>query len=132
MISDFDSATGLPISSVISVASSSARSVSSSNAFQSIPARSFGAEPAHSFWVSTAASSAAMASSGVPSATSQMRLLGGGVDHLERSAARGVAPLTSDEELLLDLLHDGLFLGGNAHVATVSVPSSSEIATSIE
>src|SRR5215210_1436978 len=72
MISAFDSATGLPISSVMSVARSSARSTSSSKAFQSTPARSFGAESPHSFWVSTAASSAAMASSGVPSATSQI------------------------------------------------------------
>ncbi len=71
MISAFDSATGLPISSVIRSASSSARSVSSSKAFQRIPARSLGAEAAHSSRASTAASSAAIASSGVASATSQ-------------------------------------------------------------
>ncbi len=71
MISAFDSATGLPISSVMRSASSSARSVSVSNAFQRIPARSLGAVAAHSPCISTAASSAAMASSDVPSAISQ-------------------------------------------------------------
>src|SRR5215216_7749019 len=60
------------------------------------------------------------------------RLLGGRVDHVERRAARGVAPLTSDVELVLDLLDYLLFLCGDAHVATVSVPSSSDMATSIE
>ena len=54
----------------MSVASSSARAVISSKAFQRIPARSLGGEAAHSFWVSTAASSAAIASSVVASATS--------------------------------------------------------------
>ena len=60
------------------------------------------------------------------------RLLGGGIDHREGVAAGRVAPLAPDVELLRDLLDDGLFLGGDAHVATVSVPSSSDMATSIE
>ena len=50
---------------------------------------------------------------------------------LERPLA-AVAPLARDEELLGDRLDDALLLGGCAHVATVSVPSSCAKATSIE
>jgi len=68
--SAFDSATGLPISSVMSNARSSARSVSNSNARRRISPRSRGGVAAHAGWVSCAASSAAIASAAVASAIS--------------------------------------------------------------
>ncbi len=71
MISAFDSATALPISRVISSASSSARWLRVSNARHRISPRSFGGVAAQPGWLVTAASSAALASSGVASATSQ-------------------------------------------------------------
>ena len=64
-----DSASGLPISSVITRARSSARSVISSHERRRISPRSRGGCAAHSAWTSTQASRAAFASSGVASAT---------------------------------------------------------------
>jgi hypothetical protein len=63
------SATTLPISSVIRVAMSSARSVIFSKTARRISPRSRGGVAAHSDCTAHAASSAAIASSGVPSAT---------------------------------------------------------------
>jgi hypothetical protein len=63
------SATTLPISSVIRVAMSSARSVIFSKTARRISPRSRGAVAAHSACMPAAASSAAIASSGVASAT---------------------------------------------------------------
>ena len=73
-----------------------------------------------------------MASSGVPSATSQSGSSVAGSITSSVPPPAGVAPLAADVELVRDLLDDLLFFGGDAHVATVSVPSSSDIATSIE
>jgi hypothetical protein len=59
--------------------------------------------------------------------------LGGrGILHGERFALGGVTPFAADEQLLFDAVDDGLFRDGGAYVATVSLPSSSEIATSME
>ena len=67
-----------------------------------------------------------MASSGVPSATSQIVSSVAGSITSRVAPPERVAPLASDVELLRDAVDDGLFLsGGDAHVATVSVPSSS-------
>ena len=71
MISAFDSASGLPISSVISSARSSARSFISSKVRRRISPRSRGGVAAQAAWASHAASRAAIASSGVPSAIEQ-------------------------------------------------------------
>ena len=76
MISAFDSAMVLPISSVISRASSSARSAISLKASWRISERSLAGLEAHSFCAAHAASIAAFASSGVPSAISQSALSG--------------------------------------------------------
>ena len=132
MISAFDSATGLPISSVMSVASSSARSVSSSNAFQRIAGAIVRGRTAPFLLGFHGRVERGHGVLGRPVGDLAERLLGRRVDHLERPAARGVAPLAADVELVLDLLDDLLFLSGDAHVATVSVPSSSDMATSIE
>jgi hypothetical protein len=70
VISALDSATGLPISSVITSANSSARATSCSNARRRISPRSRGGCAAHSDWTATHASRAAVASPGVASATS--------------------------------------------------------------
>ena len=51
----------------------------------------------------------------------------------ERGAARRVAPLAAHDELRGGVGDDALLLvSGDAHATTVSVPSSSEIETSIE
>jgi hypothetical protein len=63
------------------------------------------------------------------------RLARGGVLNRQRSAALGVAPLATDVQARLDAL-ENLPLGGAVdrctHALTVSVPSSSLIATSVE
>ena len=59
----------------------------------------------------------------------RQRLAGRRVLDLQGAPARGVTPLPGDVELLLDAVDDLALVG---HVVTVSVPSSSEIATSIE
>src|SRR3954469_19872478 len=69
MISALDSASGLPISSVITSARSSALAVIASNARRRISPRSRGGCAAHSSCTAQAASRAALASSGVASAT---------------------------------------------------------------
>ena len=133
-ISAFDSAIGLPISSVMTSASSSARAPIFSHARRRISPRSRGGWAAHSACTATHASSAAVASSGVASATSaKLSPVGGILDRECRAAAR-VAPLAADEQLRRDRLDGGLLLrcGDGAHAATVSVPSSCEIATSSE
>lgn len=43
-----------------------------------------------------------------------------------------VAPLTTDKQLLVDIVYDGVPRGSYAHVGTVSLPNSSEMATSME
>src|SRR4051812_50126508 len=69
VISALDSASGLPISSVISSASSSLRLISVSNARRRISPRSRGGCFPHSGWIAQQASSAPFASSGGASAT---------------------------------------------------------------
>jgi hypothetical protein len=61
-------------------------------------------------------------------------LLGRGILDREHLSLGPVAPLPADVELVRHAVHDGLFpaLRISAHVATVSCPSSSEMATSIE
>ncbi len=69
-----DSASGLPISRVISSARSSIRSVISAKARRRISPRSRGAIAANPAWAATAAASASIPSSGPASATSQSTL----------------------------------------------------------
>ena len=63
------------------------------------------------------------------------RLAGRRVLHGDRPALGAVAPLAADVQPLLDAVQDGLLflaLHRCRHVATVSAPSSSEMATSSE
>jgi hypothetical protein len=76
----------LPISSVITIASSSARSVIFSQARRRISPRSRGGCAAHSAWTAQHASSAALASSGVASATAAI------ASPVEGSSTSSVAP----------------------------------------
>ena len=54
------------------------------------------------------------------------------IAEIEARIGRPVTPLAPHIQLLLHRIHNSLFLRSNTHVATVSRPSSSEIATSIE
>jgi hypothetical protein len=122
----------LPISSVISSASSSALGHRLEGAAQDLPAlarrmrrplvlhRDRGVERGHRVV-------------GRRVGDLHQRLAGRRVLHRERLAAAGVAPLAADEELMRRGLDDRrLAVGCDAHAATVSVPSSSEMDTSIE
>ena len=72
----------------------------------------------HSACTATAASSAAFPSSGVASATSQSGSSVAGSITGKVAPPRGVAPLASDGEPLLDLLDDLLFLCRYRHAAS--------------
>ena len=83
--------------------------------------------------------SAAFASSTVRVGDLAESLLGGRVLHLDGRAARRLPPLAADVELLGSRVDDCLLSGCDCHVrsplsyvTTVSVPSSSDIATSTE
>ena len=101
-ISALVSLIGLPISRVISRASSSARSVMISYAVRRISPRSRGGVAAQSACAATAASSAALPSATLASATSTRVWPCRRVLDRERLAALGIAPLTTDEQLRVD------------------------------
>ena len=90
------SASTLPISSVIRVAMSSARSVIFSKTERRISPRSRGGVAAHSACTAQAASSAAIASSGVRVGDGDQDLVVGGVENVERRLA--FAFLTTDPQ----------------------------------
>ena len=99
MISPFASASTLPFSRVMSRARSSARSVSSSQERRSTSARCRGAVAAQPGWASAAAAAAARASSAPALATLAMTSSVPGSMHVEALAARGGAPLATDEQV---------------------------------
>ena len=131
MISALDSASGLPISSVITQRELVGVAVIASNARRRISPRSRGGCTAHSSCTAQAASSAALASSGVASATLASVSPVDGSSTSSVAPPVGVAPLAADEQLRRDRVDRGPLLGC-AHAATVSVPSSSEMDTSSE